>query len=77
MQPLEGIKIVDFKRLLSGSLVTYLLVQMGTEAIEAESPKRMDYIRYVIGPEGSDIVFNQLNHNKTSLIVDYNLEAGK
>lgn len=77
MQPLEGIKIVDFTRLLPGSLVTHLLVQMGTEAIKSESPKRMDNIRYGIGSEGSDIVFNQLNHNKTSLIVDYNLEEGK
>lgn len=77
MKPLEGIKIVDFTRLLPGPLATHLLAQMGAEVIKIESPKRMDYIRYGIGLEGSDIMFNQLNHNKTSLIVDYNQEAGK
>jgi crotonobetainyl-CoA:carnitine CoA-transferase CaiB-like acyl-CoA transferase len=77
MNPLEGIKIVDFTRLLPGPLATHLLAQMGADVIKVESPKRMDYIRYGIGLEGSDIMFNQLNHNKTSLIIDYNMEVEK
>lgn len=77
MKPLDGIKIVDFTRLLPGPLATHMLAQMGADVIKVESPKRMDYIRYGIGLKGSDILFKQLNHNKRSLIVDYNLESEK
>jgi len=44
--PLEGIKILDFTRLLPGPLGTHLLSQMGAEVIKIESPKRMDYSRF-------------------------------
>ena len=77
MKPLEGIKIVDFTRLLPGPVATHMLAQMGADVIKVESPKRMDYIRYGIGLKGSDILFKQLNHNKKSLILDYNLESEK
>ncbi len=41
--PLQGIKILDFSRLLPGPLGTHMLSQMGAEIIKIESSKRMDY----------------------------------
>jgi len=75
---LKGIKIIDFTRLLPGPLATHLLAQMGAEVIKIESPKRMDYARY-LGPQIDDAnyMFHQLNHNKESVIVDYNSPDGK
>lgn len=78
MTALEGIKIIDFTRLLPGPLGTHLLAQMGAEVIKIESPKRMDYAR-ASSPQidGASILFHQLNHNKTMKMIDYNGEAGK
>ena len=78
MNLLAGYKIIDFTRLLPGPLATHLLAQMGAEVIKIEHPKRMDYARSS-GPQvdGASILFHQLNHNKTSKIIDYNTEEGK
>ncbi len=78
MQLLQNIKILDFTRLLPGPIATHLLAQMGAKVTKVESPKRMDYTRYM-GPQidGASAAFHQLNHNKESLILDYNSEEGK
>ncbi len=78
MNALEGIKIIDFTRLLPGPLGTHMLAQMGAEVIKIESPKRMDYVRGSgTQVDGASILFHQLNHNKTIKLIDYNSEAGK
>lgn len=78
MNLLEGIKIIDFTRLLPGPLATHLLAQMGAEVIKIESPKRMDYVRGSgVQVDGASVLFHQLNHNKTQKIVDYNTPEGK
>lgn len=78
MNLLSGIKIIDFTRLLPGPLATHLLAQMGAEVTKIESPKRMDYTR-ATGKQvdGASILFHQLNHNKQTIIVDYNSGEGK
>jgi len=75
--PLQGIKILDFTRLLPGPLGTHLLSQMGAEVIKIESPKRMDYSRfYQPQINGASTVFHTLNHTKKQLIVDYETHEG-
>ncbi|MFT5964624.1 MAG: alpha-methylacyl-CoA racemase [Flavobacterium sp.] len=49
--PLQGIKILDFSRLLPGPLGTHMLSQMGAEVIKIESPKRMDYSRFLLAAD--------------------------
>ena len=75
---LNGMKIIDFTRLLPGPVATHLLAQMGAEVIKIESPKRMDYVR-ASGKQvdGASALFHQLNHNKQLKLVDYNTEEGK
>lgn len=78
MQTLHNIKIIDFTRLLPGPLATHLLAQMGAEVIKIESPRRMDYARASGAQvDGASVLFHQLNHNKTSKIIDYTSEVGK
>lgn len=78
MNFLNGIKIIDFTRLLPGPVATHLLAQMGAEVIKIESPKRMDYVRSSgMQVDGASVLFHQLNHNKQLKMVDYNTEEGK
>lgn len=76
---LQGIKIIDFTRLLPGPLATHLLAQMGAEVIKIESPKRIDYARKmgIKFIDGANPIFHQLNHNKTLKTIDYEDEIGK
>lgn len=78
MQLLDGIKIVDFTRLLPGPVATHLLAQMGAEVIKIESPKRMDYVRYSGEQvDGASILFHQINHRKTLKQIDYSTVEGE
>ncbi len=43
--PLQGMKILDFTRLLPGPLATMMLADMGAEVIKIEAPKFYDYTR--------------------------------
>lgn len=75
--PLEGIKILDFTRLLPGPLGTHILSQMGAEVIKIESPKRMDYSRfYQPQINGVSTLFYTLNHTKKQMMVDYETPEG-
>ncbi|WP_372770050.1 CaiB/BaiF CoA transferase family protein [Lutibacter sp.] len=77
IQPLSGIKIIDFTRLLPGPLGTHLLSQLGAEVTKVESPKRMDYTRfYQPQRNGVSTLFHSLNYTKTQLIVDYETAEG-
>jgi alpha-methylacyl-CoA racemase len=77
MKLLEGIKIIDFTRLLPGPMATHLLAQMGAEVIKIESPKRLDYVRYSgIQVDGASILFHQINHDKEMRMVDYSTKEG-
>ena len=78
MKLLNGIKIIDFTRLLPGPVATHLLAQMGAEVIKIESPKRLDYARIGLEQvEGASPLFHQLNHNKTLKMIDYSTREGR
>ncbi|MFA5298005.1 MAG: CaiB/BaiF CoA-transferase family protein [Lutibacter sp.] len=78
IKPLEGICILDFTRLLPGPLGTNLLSEMGAEVIKIESPKRLDYTRFYHPKiDENSVLFHLLNHNKESLIIDYESKEGK
>ncbi|MGV8946065.1 MAG: CaiB/BaiF CoA transferase family protein [Lutibacter sp.] len=78
IKPLEGVCILDFTRLLPGPLGTSLLSEMGAEVIKIESPKRLDPTRfYQPKIAENSVLFHLLNHNKESLIIDYESEEGK
>lgn len=77
MLPLEGIKIIDFSRLLPGPLGTQILKQLGAKIIKIESPKRMDYTRYYHPKiEDTSTMYHSLNHGKEELIIDYEEAQG-
>jgi len=69
-RPLDGLRILDFSRVLAGPLSTALLADLGAEVIKVESPGGDDYRH--IGPmrDGISSLFTALNRNKKSLVLD-------
>ena len=68
--PLEGIRILDFTRVLAGPLSTALLADLGAEVIKIEPPQGDDY--RAIGPmqNGESALFTVMNRNKKSVVLD-------
>jgi len=71
MQPLEGIRVLDFSTLLPGPLATLLLAEAGAEVIKIERPGAGDEMRSYHPKFGADSVnFALLNRGKRSIAID-------
>jgi alpha-methylacyl-CoA racemase len=71
MQPLKGIRVLDFSTLLPGPMATLLLAEAGAEVIKIERPGRGDEMRSYAPKFGADSVnFALLNRGKRSLAID-------
>src|SRR3954468_15208284 len=71
MQPLQGVRILDFSTLLPGPLATLLLAEAGAEVIKIERPGRGDEMRSYVPKFGPDSVnFALLNRGKRSIAID-------
>jgi crotonobetainyl-CoA:carnitine CoA-transferase CaiB-like acyl-CoA transferase len=71
MQPLQGIRVLDFSTLLPGPLATLLLAEAGAEVIKIERPGRGDEMRSYEPGFGTDSVnFALLNRGKRSVAID-------
>ena len=56
MQPLAGIRVLDFSTLLPGPLATLILAEAGAEVIKIERPGRGDEMRSYTPRFGTDCV---------------------
>lgn len=75
---LEGIKVLDFSRVLAGPFCTQTLADFGATVIKVEEPGCGDQIRNLTPAIGDNSTyFWALNRNKKSITVDLNLEAGR
>jgi len=71
MQPLSGIRILDFSTLLPGPMATLLLAEAGAEVIKIERPGRGDEMRSYQPKLGDDSInFAMLNRGKRSVAID-------
>ena len=71
MQPLAGIRVLDFTTLLPGPLATLLLAEAGAEVIKIERPGSGDEMRlYQPRFGGSSVNFALLNRGKRSIALD-------
>jgi CoA:oxalate CoA-transferase len=77
-KPLDGIRVIDLTRVLSGPFCTMLLGDMGAEVIKVETPGTGDPVRWQgARPNGVSWYFAAFNRNKKSVELDLYSEAGK
>jgi crotonobetainyl-CoA:carnitine CoA-transferase CaiB-like acyl-CoA transferase len=79
MRPLEGIRVLDLTRVVSGPYCTMLLGDLGAEVIKVERPRQGDDTRAFAPPFQGDqaAYFLSVNRNKKSVTLDLKGERGK
>jgi crotonobetainyl-CoA:carnitine CoA-transferase CaiB-like acyl-CoA transferase len=79
MRPLDGIRVVDLTRVLSGPYCTMQLGDLGAEVIKVERPGDGDDTRAFAPPFQGDqaAYFLSVNRNKKSITLDMKSERGK
>lgn len=78
MKPLQGIRVIDLSRILSGPYCTMTLADMGAEVIKVEAPSGDDTRKW--GPpfvESESAYFLSVNRNKKSIVINLKEEKGK
>ena len=76
--PLEGVRVVDFSRLLPGPFATKMLGELGAEVIKVEPPEVGDPSRYNHPKyRENSVYFNAVNAHKRSICVDLTASEGK
>lgn len=79
-QALDGLRIVDFSRVLAGPLATMVLADLGAEVTKVERPGCGDDTR-AWGPPwdetGMSTYFQAVNRNKTSIVLDLASDADR
>lgn len=76
--PLEGIRVLDFSRLLPGGYLTRLLADLGADVLKVEDTGKGDYARYtepVVNGMSAKFLF--LGQNKRSLSIDLKAQEGR
>lgn len=77
--PLKGITVLDLSRLIPGPFCSLILSDLGARVIKLEDTDRGDYLREippVIDRRGGAL-YQALNRNKESVVVDLKKKKGK
>ena len=80
--PLDGIRVVDFSRVIAGPMCTQILSDMGAEVIKIENPDGGDDTRKGAGPRaggeaGESHFFMTYNRGKKSVALDFTKSDGQ
>jgi CoA:oxalate CoA-transferase len=74
---LQGVRVVDLTRILSGPFCTLLLADMGAEVIKVEPPGGDPLRAQGVMVEGLSWYFAAFNRNKRSIVLNLRSAAGK
>jgi len=77
--PLDGIRVLDFSRVIAGPMCTQILSDMGAEIIKIENPDGGDDTRKGAGPRvgGESHFFMAFNRGKKSVALDFTKPEGQ
>ncbi len=76
-EPLDGVRVVDFTRVLSGPFCTAVMADLGAEVIKIESMKGDDYRHVPPFTSGESAFFLLINRGKKSVVVDLKSDDGQ
>jgi crotonobetainyl-CoA:carnitine CoA-transferase CaiB-like acyl-CoA transferase len=74
--PLEGVRVLDLSRLVSGNILTHVLADLGAEVVKVERPKVGDDLR-TWGVNGIQTYWKIYARNKKSLTLDLRSKQGQ
>src|ERR1700750_1225964 len=74
--PLEGIRVLDLSRLVSGNMVSLQLADFGAEVVKIEDPKRGDPLR-AWQTDGVSVHWKVYSRNKKSLAMSLREARGR
>lgn len=77
-RPLDGVRVLDFTRVLAGPYCTALFADLGAVVVKAEPPQGDDYRH--IGPfyaDGSSALFEAVNRGKRGIVLDLGAESDR
>ncbi len=78
MQPLRGLRVLDFSKVLAGPMCTQALGDLGADIVKVEGKDSGDDTRgWPPFREGSGAVFLSANRNKRSLALDLKTPQGR
>ena len=75
--PLDGIRVIDLTRVLSGPFCTMLLGDMGADVIKIEPPKGDPVRAQGTLRDGQSAYFAGFNRNKRSVVLDLYTDGGR
>ncbi len=74
---MEGVRILDFSRVLAGPIATMVLGDLGAEVIKVEPPAGDETRSWAPLVDGESAYFMSINRNKRSIIINLKTEAGR
>ena len=74
--PLDGVRVVDMSRLVSGNMVSLQLADFGAEVIKIEDPKKGDPLR-AWQTDGVSVHWKVYSRNKKSVALDLRAARGR
>jgi len=75
--PLEGVKIIDFTRILAGPFATMVLSDLGADVIKVEPPSGDDTRFWAPVIDDVSIYYLSINRNKRSIVINLKNEKGR
>ncbi len=78
MQPLQGVKVMEFSTMITASFAAMMMAEQGAEVIKVEPVELGDPMRYLGSSKGGiSALFANCNRGKKSLRMDLKSDAGK
>src|ERR1700753_3242413 len=74
--PLDGVRVIDLSRLVSGNMVSLQFADFGAEVIKIEDPKKGDPLR-AWQTDGVSVHWKVYSRNKMSVALDLRAARGR